>query len=72
MEVFGLNEQHCDECGKMIFPKGDWAYKRTIWANNHKNAKIVYYCSWSCYKKGKAKEKPTTTRVHFKRGRGEN
>ena len=34
----------CKKCGKEIFPKSDWAYKRLSKKGYH------FYCSWKCYR----------------------
>ena len=34
----------CKKCGKEIFPKPDWVYKR------HSKKADHFYCSWKCYR----------------------
>lgn len=41
-------ERKCKECGKIIFPTREWAYKIFV---NGKGTD--YFCSWSCFKMGK-------------------
>lgn len=45
--MIGMNEKKCAECGKIIYPTPAWIYK------THDGTSKKYYCSWSCYKKGK-------------------
>lgn len=50
-EVKIFADRYCENCGKMIFPTPMWVYKI-----KNKDSKTKYYCSYTCYKKGKWNE----------------
>lgn len=51
-----FREFKCTICGKNVLPTPQWVYK--IFDGKKTN----YYCSWSCYKKGKYENKRMSKR----------
>ena len=44
-------EKRCEMCDKIIFPTSMWVYKI-----KQPFAYTKYYCSWTCYNKGKKEQ----------------
>lgn len=45
--IYGLTQKVCPICNKLVFPPtNEWAYKQ-----RKNNGTILYYCSWSCFRK---------------------
>lgn len=58
-------EKHCEICNKLFYVTGMWAYKiQELLIGVH------YYCSWTCYNKGKDKFNAIKSKNRKKRSTG--
>ena len=46
MEISNLYEKKCLNCGRLIYPTGDWVYKI-----KRSKQKTQWYCSYACWRK---------------------